>query len=203
MNADLPPDYQADSSKMPRPYVTFEMRPQETRDAEGKVTYTDVAWAKVMAPGTRDVLEKKADDWVAGLRQHADGGRIPSTWPDEYANALKSFIKGEELPVHGTPIRTWPPLTPAQRKAVLGANVLTVEDLANANDEMKTRIGMGANNLVQIAQTWVKDAAGPGALAAKLDAALVAQAESDRRYDELKKAFDELAARVPKEAVPA
>lgn len=194
---DVPPDYVSNPSLMPRPYVTFETREAEARDAEGRTTYKEVIWAKVMPPGSKDVLEKPADEWIASLRANADARRIPPTWPDEYSKALESFKSGEELPPSGTPIRTWSALSKSQAKAVLAANILTVEDLAAANDEAKARIGMGGVSLVQMAQAWVEESKGPGAMAQKLSALTVKNNELSTQVAELLKSVAELRAQVP------
>jgi hypothetical protein len=181
----ISPDYNQNPQQMPRPYVRFEMRPVERRDAKGVPVWVDVVWARVVPPGGKDVLEKLADDWINGLQQMADDGRVPPQWPQEYRQALEAWKRGEELPVTGTPIKLWPGVSPAQRAAVLAAGILTVEDLAQANDEAKTRIGMGAQALVESAKAWVKDATGPGALAKQLQDALVKNEALEKQLAEL------------------
>ncbi len=200
MSDDLVPDYNQPQSRdaMPRPYVTPEMRSKEVRSTNGEVSYVDEVWVKVMAPGGKDVLEKLADDWLAGLKAHGEAGRIPSHWHGEYKTALASFKAGEELPLQGTPIKTWTALTPGQRKAVLGANILIVEDLAGATDEAKIRIGMGAEALVTTAKAWVKEQAGPGAMAAQLAALTARLTDLETANQELRDSNTALSALVPK-----
>ena len=138
------------NKEQPRPYVRFEFRPMEDRtkaSSDGVTQLVDVAFAIVRAPGAKDSLEKKADDWLKQLETYAKDGRIPPSWPHEYRQAFEAWKAGEEMPVTGTPIRSWPPLTPAQRQNVLNAEIYTVEDLASANDENRSRIGMGAHGL--------------------------------------------------------
>jgi hypothetical protein len=197
MQFDAPPDYLTDPEKMPVPYVTFEMQAAEVRDAEGKVTHKDEVWVTVMAPGTKDTVVRKAEDWLAGLHQSAAAGRIPRHWPKAYSEAFAAFQKGEELPLHGHPIKVWSALTPAQRKAVLAANVLVVEDLAKANDEMRQRIGMGAESLITMAKRWVEESSGPGATANRLMAAEAENARLKSQLAELADAVKMLQAQVP------
>ena len=176
-----------------RPYVQFELRAMEDRSvtAADGVTHTkDVAWATVRAPGSMDSVEKVAEEWLDGLTQHAKNGRIPISWPGEYREAFRLWKAGEEVPPIGTAIKTWPPLSPAQRKNVLAAGVLTVEDLAAANDESKTRIGMGALTLVHMAKAWLADAS-RGATSQALEAALVKLASLEELVQEQKQALEE------------
>ena len=164
------------SAQQPRPVVTFELRPIEDRSipsTDGVSQMKDVAYAIVRAPGSKDALEKLAVDWLNQLKIYAKDGRVPPQWPSEYAEAFRLWSAGEEIPLNGTGIKSWPPLTPAQRKNILAAGILTVEDLANANDEIRTRIGMGAHGLQQLAQKWLAESKDTGVLARGLEAARV------------------------------
>lgn len=194
---DVPPDYVANPSLMPRPYVRFEMRETEFRQKDGTVEYRDIPWALVMPPGSRDVMEKPAEDWIKSLQVSADAQRIPPTWPKEYTEALTRFRAGEELPVVGTPIKTWAALSKSQIKAITSANIFTIEDLAKANDETKGNIGMGAVRLVQMAQHWLEEKDGPGAMAQKLAALATQNEELQTRLKELTEAVTSLKEQVP------
>jgi hypothetical protein len=202
LNLDVPPDYQTNPSQMPRPYVRFVMRSTQHRDNEGVLSFKDVVWAIVTAAGGKDSLEKVAVDWIQGLEDMAASGRVPAEWPSEYHRALAAFMTGQEIPVHGTPIKSWPPLTPAQREAVLHANCLTVEDLAAANDEMKGRIGMGSLNLVDLAKKWLAEASGPGVLAARIDVLTEQLAGISLRNQTLEGLVKEMTGLIPKDKLP-
>jgi hypothetical protein len=185
------------NKEQPRPYVQFEMRAVEDRSApttDGVTRMVDKAWAIVRAPGSKDAIEKLATEWLDQLKAYARDGRIPSQWPGEYRNAFEMWSKGEELPVQGTAIKTWPPLSPAQRKNVLAAGILTVEDLANANDEIRAAIGMGGNTLQQMAQKWLEEAKDKGATAKALEAAMVKLAEMEALVKSQTEALAELKA---------
>jgi hypothetical protein len=159
-----------------RPYVQFEMRPTEDRTtakADGVCQLVDVPWAIVRAAGSKDSLEKTADAWLSQLATYAKDGRVPPSWPSDYRNAFELWKKGEEIPLNGTPIKTWPPLSPSQRKNILAAGILTVEDLARANDETLAKIGMGAHSVTQMAQKWLLEAKDQGATSKALADAMV------------------------------
>lgn len=183
-----------------RPFVQFEMRAQEDRSVVSPdgVTHTiDVPWAIVRAPGSRDSLEKPAREWLEQLKQYAHNDRIPRSWPRDYSEAFELWLKGEEPPTFGTAIKSWPPLSPAQRKNLIAQGVLTVEALSKANEEIVARLGMGGRNLVALATTWLAESASKGTLAQSLEAAqvrikeletLVAnQAETIKAFGSIKK----------------
>jgi hypothetical protein len=183
--------------KQPRPYVQFEMRSVEVRDAAGVVTLIDKAWAIVRAPGSKDALEKLATEWLDQLRAYARDGRVPQNWPDEYRNVYELWLKGEEIPVVGTAIKTWPPLSPSQRKNILTAGVLTVEDLAVANDQIRAAIGMGANLLQQMAQTWLAESKDKGVTSQQLAAVSQQLAEAQALIKEQAEALAEFKKSTP------
>jgi len=185
---------------MPRPYVRFEMRAVEDRTlttTDGVTQMKDVPWAIVSAPGSRDTMEKTAEDWLASLIPHARDGRIPASWPSDYRGAFDLWIKGEEMPVHGTPIKSWPPLTPSQRKNIIAAGILTVQDLAAANEETRARIGMGALALSATAVRWLQESKDVGATAKALAEAQVQLADMKNLVAEQSAAIAEMRALLP------
>ena len=184
-----------------RPFVQFEMRTQEDRSrvSPDGVTHTiDVPWAIVRAPGSRDSLEKPAKEWLAQLQQYARDDRIPRNWPSEYAEAFRLWSQGEEIPVNGTAIKSWPPLSPAQRKNLLGLGVLTVETLASANDEIVHRLGMGGLTLKQLANTWLTEAKDKGSMAQSLEATQVELTQLRTTVAEQAETIKALEAKIPK-----
>lgn len=192
---DTPLDYAGTNpEKQLRPYVVPYLRPTSK---DGKLV--DELWVKVTAIGGKDTLDKKAEDWINGLVANAEAGRIPASWPRDFRNALEEWREGEELPVQGTPIKSWPALSPAQREALLGWKVRTVEELALANDELKQRIGMGAEHLVQMAKRWVEEAAGPGAMAKEIAALAGDKARLEQELVRAMAKIKELEALVPAE----
>lgn len=166
-------------------YVRFEKRPVEDRDASlkaGHYVAKDVIYALITPPGSKDIIirevETKKDSfgkitelgWLDQLDQHAAEGRIPQAWVDSYRGAFEKYKKGEEVPVNGTPIKGWPPLSPAQQQNFIAMNILTVEDLANLNQEGMGRFGMGIVEFKRKAATWLEAANSIGGVVARLTA---------------------------------
>lgn len=142
-------------------YVTFERKQIEDRArsvAEGRYIAQDVDFAIITPIGSKDRIPRQVDDWLKQLEQQAREGRIPQQWVGQYKSAYEAWKRGEEPPLAGTPIKGWALLSPAQQANVIGANILTVEDLAQANDEAQRRIGMGSLELRDKAIAWLKAA---------------------------------------------
>jgi hypothetical protein len=164
------------NNEEPRPFVRFEMRSVEDRtkpSSDGVTQLVDKAWAIIRAAGSKDSLEKPAEEWLASLKDYAKNGRVPQSWPHEYAEAFRLWKSGEELPVNGTAIKSWPPLSPAQRQMLISLGVLTVETLATCNDEILNRIGMGGHTLKALANTWLNESKDKGSMSKQLEAAMV------------------------------
>lgn len=146
-------------------YVRFERKPLEDRAASlaaGQYRTKDVDMVIITPVGTKDEVEKVVADWLAQSKQQVQEGRLSPEFGEHYAKAYEAWKRGEEIPLDGTPIKTWPVISPAQRQNCIAANVRTVEDLATANGEALTRIGMGGQELRQKAETWLKASSSVG-----------------------------------------
>lgn len=154
------------------PYVVFETRSVEDRQQSielGHYVGRDVIFAIVTPAGTRDRLEREAEDWLANVREGVNQERIPSQWLTAYTRALEDFKNSRETPEFGTPVKDWPGASSGQIKLLLDMNIRTVEDLADANEETVQRIGMGGRALKQKAQAWLESANDTGKVAGELD----------------------------------
>lgn len=153
------------------PYVVFETRPEEDRQASieaGCYKAKDVDYALITPAGSKDRVERVVGDWFEYLTVQVDQGRFPAEWLDGFKHKYKLWKEGQELPVNGTPIKTWAALSPSQAKTLLDLHVLTLEDLAAANEELLSRIGMGARALQAQARDWLASAKDIGAVSAQL-----------------------------------
>lgn len=152
-------------------YVRFEKRVVEDRAASEKAGHfmgRDVTYALVTPPGSKDVIVLEVEPWIKRLKQEAIEGRIPEQFVDSYERAYEKYKKGEEVPLNGTPIKGWQPLSPAQQTNLIAMNILTVEDLANLNEEGKGRFGMGIVDLQRRARNWLDAANSIGGVVARL-----------------------------------
>jgi hypothetical protein len=128
-------------------YVRFERRPIEDRNASlrnGHFTTVDVDYAVITPPGSKDQIPREVKSWFAYLDQQTLEERIPVEWVDKYKLAYEKWKKGEEIPLDGVAIKGWGLLSPAQQVNLIALGIQTVEQLADLNEEMKGRIGLGA-----------------------------------------------------------
>lgn len=147
------------------PFVRFEMRAIEDREKSietGHYVARDVAYAVVTPQGSRDRIERVAEEWLDIITMQAKDGRIPSDWPAGFRRMYQDWLAGHEAPLDGTDIRAWPPISPAQAANCVAIGVRTVEDLAVSNEEAIQHLGMGARSLRDKAREWVKSAQGQG-----------------------------------------
>jgi len=162
------------------PFVTFEVRAEEDRQASieaGHYVTKDVDYAIITPAGSKDRVERVAVDWFANLARQVEEGRFPQNWLDAFRSKFDYWKKGQELPVDGTSVRQWNVLSPSQCKTLLDLHVLTIEDLAVANEETIARLGMGGRDLQRRAREWLKASTDVGKVSER-SAALEAENEA-------------------------
>lgn len=178
------------------PYVTFEVRQVEDRNKTietGHYCANDVDYVIVTPRGSRDRIERVATEWFAVKQQEVREERFPPQWLTMYKTLFEEWKAGRVLPESGTPILTWPPLSPGQQKTLLEANIRTVEDLATAPEEALAFIGMGGRALKQKAINWLEAASGPGQLAERItdiESKMTALTERNVSLEERNKALE-------------
>lgn len=154
------------------PFVIFEVRAIEDREAsiaEGHYMAKDVVYAVITPAGTKDRIEKVAEDWLRDLEVAVHQERFPQAWLNAYKQAYKSWCETREVPEFGIPVTTWPAVSPAQVRMLLDLNLRTVESVAEATEEALGRMGMGARALKAKAQAYIDASKGDGKVSAQLD----------------------------------
>lgn len=158
-------------------YVRFEKRPVEDRNlsiSNGHFTTVDVDFAVITPHGTSDEIPRVVKDWFEYLTQAVREERVPARFFEYYKGCYDHYLKGEEAPLTGTPIKDWPPLSPAERTNLIAARVYTVEDLAAANEATLGVLGMGARALQQKAENWLRSSTDLGKITEEISALQVA-----------------------------
>lgn len=148
-------------------YVRFERIVIEDKEASikaGRYVGREIDMALITPSYSRDVFKQKVPQWLAQLEADLLNERIPAEWVANYKKAYELWKNGQEIPLNGTPIRGWQPISPAQQESLVRLNILTVEDLAGVNDEGIKRIGMGAVEMKQKALAWLAAAEDKGRL---------------------------------------
>jgi hypothetical protein len=150
---------------LPRPpYVRFEQRAEEDRDAsieaKGRQVMKDVDYAIIHAVGSKDGVEVIAQDWLDHCDVQASKGKWPKDWITAHRKMYSDWKAGLEVTPIGFSVRQWPGISKATAENLVHAGVLTVEDLAAANEQTMQRIGMGARALKDKAQAWLDSSKG-------------------------------------------
>lgn len=180
------------------PYIRFEIRSMERRDNDGVAHPYDAELILVTPAGSKDVHEAIADEWISNKERLArmEPPQYHPEWANRFRSSFELWRKGHAIPEFGVPIRSWPALSPSEVKRCLDANVLTVEDLAAANEPTLARLGMGSRTLKMTAMAWMEDA--DRSKAAQKTAALELAngelcAQVERLQSDMKKLSDALA----------
>ncbi len=131
-------------------FVMFEARPVEDRAAsiaQDRFVTKDVDFAIVTPAGSKDRIPRKLPDWFEYLAMEVQQERYPSSWLQHYKDRYAEWKRGEALTIDGTHIKLWNALSPSQLRTLLDINVYTVEQLAEANEEVVAKLGMGGRDL--------------------------------------------------------
>ncbi len=109
-------------------------------EAEGRPVFDEAPYVKVLVPGDRNsIVDRRVGD--------SDRER----WPGQWA----AFLARRERPA-GTPIGHWPYLTVARAAELKALELLTVEQVAGADDALVERIGGDAAALVERARQFLQ-----------------------------------------------
>jgi len=186
------------------PYVKWERIAVEDREATqkaGSYRTKDVDFAIVTPVGSKDRIFRKVEEYFRQLEEQVKAGRFPGKWLQDFKESYDYWKKGEEMPLQGTPIKGWPVLSPAQQANIISSNILTVEDLAQANDESRKRIGMGANDVVNKAIAWLKASKSLGSVTQEITSLKTENEGLKFQVKTLQERLEQLAKELKKEPV--
>ena len=123
-----------------RPNVKFFYAYNENREKslhEGRPIFDEIPYISIRWPGQ--------DETVRRIEPHD-----MQEYPQEYA----AFKAGSEPVTEGTPLAEWPPMTGSAVRELQYLGFKTVEQLAEANDDVKRRIGP-LSRFVKLAKDWL------------------------------------------------
>ena len=184
------------------PYVRFDYKEVEDRAqtiAQGRYIAKSVPFAYITSAGSKDENEKNAEEWLDGMKkqQHMEGKQYLAEWHKHFSHAFSEWKAGNEMPETGTPIKSSLLFKPHEIRSVLDANIRTLEDLAQANEESLSRISPGARVMQEQARKALSSA---NEQVDKLNKALEAETASKKILEErmtaLEQANRELLARL-------
>lgn len=168
------------------PYVQFQERAVEDRKATmetGRYVARPQDWAIVRPAGSKDSAEIEVADWFDRISKNPG---FPKEWVTGFKDMYAQWKKGQEPVPHGTHIRQWPQISPAQAEMITSCGVLTVEDLATANEQILQRLGMGSRDLKAKAQAWLDSATKIGSVAEELASLRALVMQFKTQNDELR-----------------
>jgi len=175
-------------------YVRFVRSSKEDRDASIKAghlveVHNDVAL--ICPPGGKDVVERDVPSWMEYLAYQEREGIIPQALRAYYKDMYQRWCQGQEMPPAGAPILGWQLLASSEQQRVIGANILTVEDLADASHMQMQEIGMGAPAMVAKAKNWLSVGQGQGAAAMEMESMQARLASQEKEIAMLREELED------------
>lgn len=181
-------------------YVRFKRMAVEDKGAslaQGRSVTKDVDYALITPPYSKDVSEVKVSTWLANAENDVRNDRLPASWLAAWKEAHQAWLNGQEMPLHGTAIRAWGVISPAQQENLIRINILTVEDLAGVNDEGLRRIGMGSLELKHKAVAWLAQLNDKGPLTMEMAQLKTRNAQLEASLNSLTTQVEQLRRLVP------
>ena len=109
-------------------------------ETEGRPVFGEAAYVRVLVPGDRNSIVDRR------VTEH-DRERWPGRWA--------AFLAKRERPA-GTPIEHWPYLTVARVAELKALEILTVEQVAEADEAARARIGGDGDALAERARHFLQ-----------------------------------------------
>jgi hypothetical protein len=190
------------------PYLDFSLtakRMVKTVKGKTEIYYEDCEIVTITPMGdNKTQVIKECGEWLDHLKYRHHHHMISDNYLRFSENSYNAWKERREAPINGMPLEECAVLTPAEIQMVRQANIRSVEDLANANDEGLQQIGMGARNLKRKATTYLENAKDHGAVSEKMSSLEVelgsAQEENIKLSERLQALEYQLAARPPVDA---
>lgn len=161
----------------------------------GRRVTKDIDMAFIMQPGSRDQVERVAEDWLKSIRDrliNSPENAYPEEWVRGFEAKYKAWKEGQELPLDGTSVKEWSYLSPAQAENLISIRVMTIEDVGAMTEDALRSYGIGGRELREKAREWLtgKDSTAAAYEALKAD------------YEALKERLNALESGEPKKRGP-
>ena len=154
------------------PFVRFEVkeygRDEEASNREGRHVPKFVDFAFITPFGSKDCVEKPAKEWLDQIRQKAINNLFRMDWVQMFTAQYEEWLKGNEVPREGEPIRSWSMISREQRERLHFQGITTVEDLAAVPDGGLHYIGMDGRTLRDTAKAWLAEGKDKGVNARRI-----------------------------------
>jgi len=111
----------------------------------------------VFTPDSKTTVAYEVESYFKQKKIEVIMERYNGSWLDRYMATYSKWKQGEELPVDGTAIAFCTVFSKLQIKQLKEAGIRTVEELAEANEDRLTTIGMQARSYRDIARKWLEN----------------------------------------------
>lgn len=150
-----------------KPIAIFHTDAVPYKDETGVTNYKNVHFVTIQQAGSKDSVEKIAEEWISDLaRKATTRGDFDSQaeeyreWYEYFSKRFEAYKSNLEMPMDGTPIKMCLSFTPAERAQCEAIHVYTLEGLAECNEEVIQRLGMGGRTLKTKAAKMLETQAG-------------------------------------------
>lgn len=152
-------------------------------------------YAKIMQHGSKDEVERDAVEWLAQIKQKAINGQYNPEWVQRFEMQYEAFLKGDEMPRHGTPIKTWSGPTREQVIRLQSLGITTLEDLSAVPDSGLGNVGLDGRHLRDMARNFLEESKGVGMLAKQLADAQERGRQQDEQITRMQERLTQLEGR--------
>jgi hypothetical protein len=169
-------------------FEAFPLNEQKSKKAGCKI-YDKEVHVKILIAG---------DKTMAPVRRitDANGEIVGQEYIDRYPDAWAAFKKGEEAPISGTPLESWPGCDKAVALSLKSLHIHTVQDLAGVGDGVLDKLPLGGRDLRTRAKTFLASAE-TGATALQLAESQAREAATAQKLTDLQAQIDRLTAGAP------
>lgn len=140
---------------------------------EGRPIFESKTFIELKHPGDRSYsfIEEIDENGMGMARRDIGGQMVGADYAERFPKEYAAFKKGEARALSGTPLDEWSPISRTRAAELKASNIFTVEEYADVQDGMLSRLGMGAREEREKARTFLaasKAGANEGALAAEV-----------------------------------
>lgn len=175
------------------PFVRFDFQEYgidlEASKKAGRPIPRTIPFVFITPHGSRDVVEKSAEEWLQQITDKAIQGSFNPDWVQRFKLQYSEWLKGNELPADGSPIKTWIAINKEQVNRLLALGIPTVEDLAAFPDSNLGMIGLDGRYLRDLAKTWLQESKDKGVNVRRL-------AELEQENSTMKEVIERLSEKV-------
>ena len=188
------------------PHVRFEIkdygRNEQASKEAGRHIPLRANFIFITSHGSKDCPEFPADEWFARKQDEASRGNYNGEWLAHFQKQYDAWQKGHELPRQGTPILTWPTISPEQNVRLRSLGYQVVEDIAAIPDGSLGQLGLDGRVLRDMARAYIAEGKEKGINTQKI-AELSAQLESrDATIAQMQATLAELKAQIGEKRGP-